>query len=71
MTTPTDNGDTAADMTTLEDPRHEELLRQAIRKKIAGMSREELRIWISRFLGLPLEEVIIVRPPEEKGDSKN
>jgi hypothetical protein len=69
MTTPTDDdGPAPGDWLSLADAAHDELLRQVIEKKLASLSPEELRMWLARKLDLPLEEVIVERPPEGDGE---
>src|SRR5437868_850026 len=67
MTTPTandGNGTTPVDGTTMDDPRHDELLRQAIQKKLASLSPEEGRRWLESMLTrLTRTEIVRIQKP--------
>jgi hypothetical protein len=72
MTTPTDNdgnGTPSVDVTTLDDPRHDELLRQAIQKKLASLSPEEGRRWLEHMLTkLTRTEIVTIQRPDDDGE---
>lgn len=61
---PDDDGQTLGDRFSQADAAYVERLREVIQKKMATLSPEELRIWLARKLDLPLEEVIVQRPPD-------
>jgi hypothetical protein len=72
MTTPTDNdgNSTPADGTTLDDPRHDELLRQAIQKKLSSLSPEEGRRWLEHMLTKLTRTEIVTRTPYGDGEQE-
>lgn len=67
MTTPTDDDD-PVDGTKLYPPGLNELIRQAIERKLAKLSPEEGRRWLERTLTMLTRDEIVDRRPEEDGE---